>query len=46
MAWEAGRLGDGRRLALARMVMAHRVLPRDPLMAVDTDGVDEVLASP
>jgi acyl-CoA dehydrogenase len=34
MAWEAGRLEDDRRLGLARMVLRHRVLPRDPL-AVD-----------
>lgn len=31
MGWEAARLGDGARLALARAVMTHRVLPRDPL---------------
>ena len=31
MAWEAGRLQDPHRLALARMVLVHRVLPRDPL---------------
>jgi acyl-CoA dehydrogenase len=33
MAWEAGRLGDDRRLGLARLVLRHRVLPRDPLEA-------------
>ncbi len=33
MAWEAGRLQDPHRMALARMVLAHRVLPRDPLRA-------------
>lgn len=33
MAWEAGRLQDPHRLALARMVLVHRVLPRDPLHA-------------
>ena len=31
MAWEASRLGDDHRLALARMTLRHRVLPRDPL---------------
>jgi len=31
MAWEAGRLQDPGRLALAHMVLVHRVLPRDPL---------------
>ena len=43
MAWEAGRLGDTTRLALARAVMAHRVLPRDPLEAGGEDGMAEVL---
>jgi len=33
MAWEAERLGDSRRAALARMVLVHRVLPRNPLTA-------------
>jgi alkylation response protein AidB-like acyl-CoA dehydrogenase len=31
MAWEAGKLGDPHRATLARMVLEHRVLPRDPL---------------
>ncbi len=31
MAWEAERIGDEERLALAHMVLQHRVLPRDPL---------------
>ena len=31
MAWEAERLDDEERLMLARMVLRHRVLPRDPL---------------
>jgi acyl-CoA dehydrogenase len=31
MAWEAGRLGAPRRMALAQQVIAHRVLPQDPL---------------
>ena len=33
MAWEAGRLGSARRLALARLVVRHRLAPRDPLAA-------------
>ncbi|HTW69693.1 MAG TPA: acyl-CoA dehydrogenase family protein [Acetobacteraceae bacterium] len=33
MAWEAGRLRDPLRLALAHLVLVHRVLPRDPLGA-------------
>lgn len=31
LAWEAERLGRPERLTLARMVLRHRVLPRDPL---------------
>lgn len=31
MAWEAQRLADPHRAMLARMVLQHRVLPRDPL---------------
>ena len=31
MRWEGARLGDAGRVALAEQVMAHRVLPRDPL---------------
>ena len=31
MAWEAARLDDPARLAMAGMVLRHRVLPRDPL---------------
>jgi alkylation response protein AidB-like acyl-CoA dehydrogenase len=37
MAWEAGRIGDPVRLELARMVLRHRVLPRDPLAAAAED---------
>jgi len=33
MAWEAARLDDPARLAMAGMVLRHRVLPRDPLAA-------------
>ncbi len=32
LAWEAAQLDDTARLALARNVLTHRVLPRDPLM--------------
>lgn len=33
MAWEAERLDNGRRLLLSRMVIEHRLSPRDPLAA-------------
>ncbi|WP_419897659.1 acyl-CoA dehydrogenase family protein [Roseomonas sp. USHLN139] len=33
LAWEAAQLGTPRRLILARLVLQHRVLPRDPLQA-------------
>jgi alkylation response protein AidB-like acyl-CoA dehydrogenase len=48
MAWEAERLDDQRRLALARMVLRHRVLPRDPLAPDDPDaaGLEDLLADP
>ena len=35
LAWEAARTGDANRAALARMVLTHRVLPRDPLDETD-----------
>ena len=36
MAWEAHHARDsGRRLLLARMVLAHRLMPRDPLASSD-----------
>jgi alkylation response protein AidB-like acyl-CoA dehydrogenase len=31
MAWEAGQLGKLHRVALARLVLEHRLLPQDPL---------------
>ncbi|HQQ70456.1 MAG TPA: acyl-CoA dehydrogenase family protein, partial [Alicycliphilus sp.] len=31
MAWEAGKTGSKERLRLSQLVIAHRVLPRDPL---------------
>jgi alkylation response protein AidB-like acyl-CoA dehydrogenase len=42
MAWEAGRLQDAERLQLARLVLRHRVLPRDPLAEAD-EAVPEAL---
>ncbi len=42
MAWEAARLGDPSRAALARAVLTHRVLPRDPLAAEDADAAGEL----
>jgi hypothetical protein len=44
MAWEAARLGDKVRLDLARLVLRHRVLPRDPLADSDEPVPDELLA--
>jgi alkylation response protein AidB-like acyl-CoA dehydrogenase len=41
LSWEAAALGEPRRAALARMVLAHRVLPRDPLAM--SDAVEEEL---
>ena len=38
LAWEAARTGDANRAALARMVLTHRVLPRDPLAVEDADA--------
>ncbi|MBS7788816.1 acyl-CoA dehydrogenase family protein [Roseococcus sp. SDR] len=38
LAWEAARTGDADRAALARMVLTHRVLPRDPLAVEDADA--------
>ena len=38
LAWEAARTGDAGRAALARMVLRHRVLPRDPLAPDDPDA--------
>ncbi len=48
MAWEAGRLQDPHRLALARMVLVHRVLPRDPLQedAAEDGALDALLRDP
>jgi alkylation response protein AidB-like acyl-CoA dehydrogenase len=38
LASEAQRSGDAHRAALARMVLTHRVLPRDPLAGADPDA--------
>jgi alkylation response protein AidB-like acyl-CoA dehydrogenase len=48
MAWEAARGGMPERLLLARMVLRHRVLPRDPLAAEDPDaeGLADLLPDP
>jgi len=48
MAWEAGQLQDPDRLALARMVLVHRVLPRDPLVAdaAEDKTIDVLLQDP
>jgi hypothetical protein len=43
MAWEAERLSDPDRLALARLVIRHRVLPRDPLADADEAVGDALL---
>ncbi|WP_421996143.1 acyl-CoA dehydrogenase family protein [Roseococcus sp.] len=41
LAWEAQQLGMPERLALARMALRHRLLPRDPL---DADGAEDIPA--
>ena len=39
LAWEAARIGDDlRRLALAKLVLSHKLLPRDPLKPEAGDG--------
>ena len=45
---DAERLEDRARLALARMVLRHRVLPRDPLDPADDDAeaVERILRDP
>ena len=46
LAWEAARLDDPGRLAMARMVLRHRVLPHDPLDPVlaESDDLSKVLS--
>ncbi len=48
MAWEAARLDDPARAALARLVLHHRLLPRDPLApaAEDDPALLPLLADP
>ena len=48
MAWEAVRTDDPSRLTLARMVLRHRVVPRDPLdpSDPDADGLEPLLYNP
>jgi acyl-CoA dehydrogenase len=38
MAWEAAQTHDPSRLALARLTLRHRVMPRDPLDPADPDA--------
>ncbi len=46
LAWEAARAGLPHRLALARLVLAHRLAPRDPLAPPDDYAlIDTVLAA-
>jgi acyl-CoA dehydrogenase len=46
LAHEAATAGAPHRLALARQVLTHRLLPRDPLAGdEDADALDQVLAS-
>ncbi len=46
MAWEAARIGDPARALLARMVLEHRVLPRDPLAPEAAPIPDALLPDP
>ena len=47
LAWEAERLGMPERLALARMALLHRLLPRDPLDRCGAEDIPpELLADP
>jgi len=47
MAWEAGRIGSVRRMRLAQMVLAHRVLPQDPLGGgAEPDWLADTVAPP
>lgn len=48
LAWEAARLNAPHRLALAREVLRHRVLPRDPLTATPAEAPElaPLLADP
>jgi alkylation response protein AidB-like acyl-CoA dehydrogenase len=46
MAWEAARIGSPERRDLARLVLVHRVLPRDPLAAEAEPVPDALLPDP
>jgi acyl-CoA dehydrogenase len=48
MAWEAAHIDDPSRLELARMILRHRVMPRDPLDPADpdADGLGPLLYDP
>ncbi|HYF07578.1 MAG TPA: acyl-CoA dehydrogenase family protein [Acetobacteraceae bacterium] len=46
LAWEAARAGLPHRLAIARMVLRHRLLPRDPLDPSDADAADLIALLP
>jgi hypothetical protein len=38
MAWEAARCGNWRRLALAHLVLRHKLVSQDPLAPSTDDG--------
>jgi acyl-CoA dehydrogenase len=40
MAWEAGKIGSSRRMALAQMVILHRLTARDPLRSQSNAGME------
>jgi acyl-CoA dehydrogenase len=45
LAWEAARLAEPARAALARAVLTHRVLPRDPLAPGENEDSAALLAA-
>jgi len=45
MAWEAAAMRDPARLAMADMVLRHRVLPRDPLAEDGADPLADILGA-
>ncbi|WP_194724176.1 acyl-CoA dehydrogenase family protein [Noviherbaspirillum malthae] len=40
MAWEAGKIGSSRRMALSQMVILHRLTARDPLRSQSNAGME------
>ena len=46
LAWEAERLSLPHRLALARLALRHRVLPRDPLAPADDGPLRDLMPDP